>query len=172
MSNKSIFRSPEMIIALSALFISIITASVSIYSAATDRAYAKASVWPRLEIYKSFHPEKFFEYGVTNNGTGPALIKYAKVSYDSKIIKQWTDISNFKNFIQSHTGTRILPSQGVITSLRYKGKNTKFFFDADKKISLELCYCSIYDECWVTDRSNQPTTVEQCIIDEKEKFLQ
>jgi hypothetical protein len=161
-----------MIIAMSALFISIVTAGVSIYSAATDRAYAKASVWPRLEIFRSFSSNKSFEYGVTNNGTGPALIKYAKVKYDSKFIKAWRDIPNFEDFIQSHTGTRILPSQGVITPLKYKGENTKLFFNADKKISIELCYCSIYDECWVTDRSNQPTTVEQCIIDDKEKFLQ
>ena len=85
MDKAPIYRSPEMIIAISALFISIITAVVSIYSAATDRDYAKASVWPRLEIFRSFSSNKSFEYGVTNNGTGPALIKYAKVKYDSKL---------------------------------------------------------------------------------------
>lgn len=173
MSSKPIYRSPEMIIAMSALFISIITAGVSIYSAATDRAYAKASVWPRLEIFRSFsNKANSFEYGVTNNGTGPALIKYAKVTYDNKVIKTWRDIANFKNITQSHTGTRILPSQGVITPLKYKGENTKLFFDADKKISITLCYCSIYDECWLTDRENQPKPVEQCVISEKDKFLQ
>lgn len=172
MSSKSIYRSPEMIIALSALLISIVTAGVSIYSAATDRAYAKASVWPRLEIFRSFSTNKSFEYGVTNNGTGPALIKYAKVKYDSTFIKKWKDIPNFEEFIQSHTGTRILPSQGVITPLKYKGGNTKLFFDADKKISITLCYCSIYEECWITDRENQPKPVEQCVINEKDKFLQ
>ena len=172
MSNKSIFRSPEMIIALSALFISIITAGVSIYSAATDRAYAKASVWPRLEIFKSFHPEKHFEYGVTNNGTGPALIKYAKVSYDSKIIKKWIDIPEFKSFLQSHFSARILPSQNLVKPLEYKGKNVVQFLKADKKVSIEVCYCSIYDECWLTDRKNQPQPVEQCSINEEDKFLQ
>jgi len=172
MKKKSIFQNPEMIIAISALFISIITAGVSIYSAATDRAYAKASVWPRLEIYKSFHPEKHFEYGVINNGTGPALIKYAKVSYDSKTVKRWVDIPNLKSFIQSHFGSRILPSQGAITPLHYKGNKANLFLETDKKVSIELCYCSIYDECWLTDRSNQPNPVEQCIIDDKDRFLQ
>ena len=109
---------------------------------------------------------------MTNNGTGPALIKYAKVKYDSKFIKTWRDIPNFKEFIQSHIGSRILPSQGIIKPLKYKGDKVKVFFEADKKTSIELCYCSIYDECWVTDRRNQPKTVKQCIINEKEKFLQ
>lgn len=43
MSRKSIYLNPEMIVAMSALFISIITAGVSIYSASTDCQYAKAS---------------------------------------------------------------------------------------------------------------------------------
>jgi len=71
-----------MLVAMSVLFISIVTAAVSIYSASTDRKYAKASVWPRLEIFRSFNSDKSFEYAVTNNGTGPAIIKYAKVQCD------------------------------------------------------------------------------------------
>jgi len=172
MSSKPIYRSPEMIIAMSALFISIVTAAVSIYSAATDRAYAKASVWPRLEIFRSFSSDKSFKYGVNNSGTGPALIKYAKVQYDSNIIKAWYDIPEFNKITQSHLGSRILPSQGNITPLSYKGENANLFIAADKKVSIELCYCSIYDECWVTDRSNQTKSVEQCVINEKDKFLQ
>lgn len=55
----------------------------------------------------------------------------------------------------------------MLKPLKYKGENAALFLEADKKMSIELCYCSIYDECWVTDRSNQPKPVEQCIINEK-----
>ncbi|MCW8108308.1 hypothetical protein OPS25_07355 [Alteromonas ponticola] len=38
------FKKPEMMVALSALFIGLITAGVSVYSAYVGRAYARASV--------------------------------------------------------------------------------------------------------------------------------
>jgi hypothetical protein len=77
MVKEKWYKNPEMIIALTALFIGLLTAFISIYSAYTDRAYAKASVWPKIEISRS-HNVDSFSYGVANKGTGPALIKYAK----------------------------------------------------------------------------------------------
>jgi hypothetical protein len=42
----------------------------------------------------------------------------------------------------------------------------------DENLSIELCYCSIYEECWVTNRKNTPQPVEICIIDDADRFLQ
>ena len=53
MKNTKWYKNPEMIVALSALFIGLVTAFTSIYSAYVDREYARASVWPRLEIFSS-----------------------------------------------------------------------------------------------------------------------
>ena len=80
------YKSPEMIVALSALIIGLVTAFTSIYSAYVDREYARASVWPRLEIFRSFNGNSSFSYGVSNNGTGPALIKYAKIQDGIKLV--------------------------------------------------------------------------------------
>jgi hypothetical protein len=171
MENTKWFKNPEMIVALSALLIGLVTAFTSIYSAYVDRQYAKASVWPRLEIFRSFSGNSF-SYGVSNNGTGPALIKYAKVQNDSKYIKMWKEIEVFKNIKQSHISNRTLSPQNSITPVLYSGEDAKAFVKADDLISIELCYCSIYEECWVIDRSNRPITVEACVIDNKQLFLQ
>ena len=48
MTNLPWYKNPEMIVALSALIIGLVTAFTSIYSAYVDREYARASVWPRL----------------------------------------------------------------------------------------------------------------------------
>ncbi|MFT4808961.1 MAG: hypothetical protein ACI9LX_002298 [Paraglaciecola sp.] len=165
------YKSPEMIVALSALLIGLVTAFTSIYSAYVDREYARASVWPRLEIFRSFSGNSF-SYGVSNNGTGPALIKYAKVKDGSKYIKTWKEIKPFQNIRQSHISNRTLSPQNSITPVSYKGENAKALVEADGSISIELCYCSIYEECWVIDRSNRPTAVEACFIDNKQIFLQ
>ncbi len=76
MATGHSFKNPEMIIAVSALIVSLITAFASIYSAFIDRAYARSSVWPRLEIHRSYSDkDSSFSYMVNNKGTGPAVIK-------------------------------------------------------------------------------------------------
>lgn len=165
------YKNPEMMIAWSALLIGVVTAFTSIYSAYIDRTYARASVWPRLEIFRSFNSQGF-SYSVTNNGTGPALIKYAKVKDGTKYIERWSDVKKFEGIRQSHIGNRILSPQNTIIPLSYKGDNTQAFLNADKLIAIELCYCSIYQECWLIDRSNHPVSIESCKVDEEQIFLQ
>ncbi len=165
------YKNPEMIVALSALLIGLVTAFTSIYSAYVDREYARASVWPRLEIFRSFSKDTF-SYGVTNSGTGPAIIKYAKVQHGSTYIKNWHEIEQFNNIRQSHVSTRTLAPQKTITPISYQGDDAKKLVEVDNHISIELCYCSIYEECWVIDRESQPKTIEACVIKDEQKFLQ
>ena len=56
--------------------------------------------------------------------------------------------------------------------LKYIGDNAKALVKADALIGIELCYCSIYEECWVIDRNNRPTALESCTVDINEMFLQ
>jgi len=171
MANPKWYKNPEMIVALSALLIGLVTAFTSIYSAYVDREYARASVWPRLEIFRSFSGNAF-SYGVTNSGTGPALIKYAKVQEGSKYLKTWKDVEQFNDIRQSHLSSRTLSPQKSITPVSYQGDDAKALVKVDNLITIELCYCSIYEECWIIDRSNQPVVVEACIIDNEQSFSQ
>lgn len=171
MEEASWYKKPEMIVALSALLISVVTTVVGIYSAYIDRAYARASVWPRLEIFRSYSDQSF-SYGVSNNGTGPAIIKYAAVTYKSKSIKRWDEIPEIPRFTQSHISQRILPAEKSIQPLIYQGAQNKLFLAIDNDIKISLCYCSIYEQCWITDRSNDPQPVDECKIDKKQRFQQ
>jgi hypothetical protein len=165
------YKNPDMIVALSALLIGLVTAFTSIYSAYVDREYARASVWPRLEIFRSFSGDTF-SYGVTNSGTGPALIQYAKINHGTKLIKAWSEIESFRNIRQSHISTRTLSPQKTITPVSYKGDDVQKLVKDDDSIGIELCYCSIYKECWVIDRSNRPSEVDACFISDEQAFLQ
>ena len=171
MNNFKWYKNPEMIIGLSALLIGIVTASASIYSAHISREYARASVWPRLEIFRNFNNNSF-SYSVNNTGTGPALIKYVKIKNGSIYIKEWSEIEQFKNLSQSQINHRSLSPQKSITPIFYEGEDSKAILKIDDSISIEMCYCSIYEECWVIDRDNRPTEVDACSIDEKQMFLQ
>ncbi|WP_044556071.1 hypothetical protein [Shewanella piezotolerans] len=171
MDNAAWYKKPEMIVALSALLISIVTTVVGIYSAYIDRAYARASVWPRVEIARSFG-KTFFNYQIANNGTGPAIIKHAAISYKSKPIKIWTDIPELPYITQSHLGNRIMPAESIIKPLTYEGAQYQQFLAIDDDIKISLCYCSIYDECWLVDRETAPKSVSECVIEEPLRFKQ
>ena len=133
MTNLPWYKNPEMIVALSALIIGLVTAFTSIYSAYVDREYARASVWPRLEIFRSYNVNAF-SYGVHNNGTGPALIKYAKVYDGENYLKTWKELEAFQNVRQSHLSNRTLSPQKSITPVSYKGKDADKLAEADKII--------------------------------------
>lgn len=171
MESKKWFHNPEMLVALTALFVGIVTTAVSVYSAHTDRAFAKASVWPKIEIYRSFNKSKF-SYGVINKGTGPALIQYAKVNIDGKFIKAWKEVPTFSNVVQSHLSNSTLPALQIINPLVYEGPLVTDFLTQDEQVSIELCYCSIYGDCWLVDRSNETKEIAECTVAEEEAFQQ
>lgn len=179
MATGHSFKSPEMIIAISALIVSLITAFASIYSAFIDRAYARSSVWPRVEIHRTYNnnDEPYFSYIVNNKGTGPAVIKYAKLSYENKPVKSWPSYLEMRSgrtigHTQSHIGSKVLSAGESIKPMETRDKEVAALLADKDGLHIELCYCSIYDECWLADRMNEPILVAQCTIEDKERFLQ
>ena len=175
------YQKPEMIVGLSALMVSLVAVIVSVYSAYIDRSYARASVWPRLSIAKSdFHKEgrSVYEYRIENAGTGPAITKYAYVSADGKYFTNWHKVFEhfdleMENVVQSHMSTRVLPAYQSFASLyTYNTEFMPLWRKVDQKIEIEVCYCSIYDECWIVDRRTPPEQVSACIVEPEKLFRQ
>ena len=171
METQKWYQNPEMLVALTALFIGLITAIISVYSAYVDRAYAKASVWPKVEISRS-HSEKAFSYNVTNKGTGPAIIQYAQITAGDKYLKRWSELPEFTFISQSHINNITLPSGQTINPLVYSGEQVADILALDGSISIELCYCSIYGDCWKVSRTNETVPVEVCAISPELAFSQ
>lgn len=180
MTTSYSFKNPEMIIASSALLVSLITAFVSIYSAFIDRAYARASVWPRLEIYRSYNDgdkNPYFLYAVTNKGTGPAVIKFARLSSNEQTITKWADYLTLRTgrtvpHGQSHLGSLVLTAGEKLTPMHVADAEAAKVLVEKDTLQIELCYCSIYDECWLVDRANDPTPIAECAVDDRQRFLQ
>ncbi|MGS0534870.1 hypothetical protein [Pseudoalteromonas sp. SaAl2] len=45
--------------------------------------------------------QESFSYGLMNSGTGPAIIKYAKVTYNNEPVKKWSDFLVNSSLVQS-----------------------------------------------------------------------
>ncbi|MEM7084493.1 MAG: hypothetical protein AAF465_17365 [Pseudomonadota bacterium] len=171
------YQKTEMIVALSAVIVSVAAVLVSVYSAWIDRSFARASTWPRLEIGRSFDGQSL-SFTVSNQGTGPAVIRYAVLEHNQTRYTTWAkwanaefDVPSF-NFMQSHISTRVLSP----------GKELNVFITQDNALALAiaksdpthltLCYCSVFDQCWLTDSTNQPKPIADCDTTPETPFAQ
>jgi hypothetical protein len=158
--------SPQMIVSLSAVLLSVCGLFISMYEASLIREQQRASVWPNVEVGPSLGSDTLKIF-VDNTGIGPARIKSASVIYKGEVKKNWPDLIRSFEFdeqdvsdYQSLINGRVLPpssdekelvfrvastSQDMDQNLAYKLSNAI----RNKRLNVKLCYCSVYDECWI-----------------------
>src|SRR5690606_33228222 len=100
-----------------------------------------------------------FKYNVLNSGTGPAIIKYAKLRYGEEVIHDWKDLfarTNIKidRASNSFINGRVIPAGTTVDPIAIYSRESldEFVKGPDTKVSIEICYCSIYEQCWIVDR--------------------
>ena len=172
------YKKAEMLIGVSALVVSLVALIVGVYSAYLDRAFARASVWPKVEVHSIYSStQKKLVYRVTNVGTGPALIEHAIVKYKSKVVKDWDELSlllghKSRLFSTEHIGSRVLPALKTIDAIVTEdGKFAETFREAQPDVNIEICYCSVFDQCWLTNNEDKSTVTASCNVDSNNLFL-
>lgn len=163
--KTSALRQPEMLVAMAAIVLSICGLFIALFEASIARRAERASVWPHVEVATSVQGTEV-EIFVRNSGVGPARIRAANVSYEGKVLDDWSQLlaaagidagSVFRSY--SLIGGRVLgvdaELEAIFTvdvkedsadpeaSLRLA---TALF---DGRADVTLCYCSVYDECWI-----------------------
>lgn len=175
--RKRWFASSEMVVAASAMVASVAAVIVAVYSASIDRASARAATWPHVEFYRSFTGSEL-SYAVSNRGTGPALIRYAVLEANGtryRTWQQWLE-NDFRlperGFIQSHVSTRVLSPDQEIRIIQINDPELSVELRQNATINLTLCYCSVFEQCWISDRNNQPEETDSCDTLPEDAFLQ
>ena len=147
-----------LVVGLSAILISIATLFVYVYQARIMQEQLHTSVWPRIEWSNSNVGGVYVE--VINKGIGPAIIKDAVMKVDGK--KIYNTDSLFHELIGDHKNMRVVTSY-VVGRVMAPGESFKPFLVTDsssvylldsafrvRQFEFEICYCSIYDDCWVS----------------------
>jgi hypothetical protein len=193
----------DIIVAVSAIFISVVSLVVSIEHGRTmakmvdqNEKMVEASTMPVLVQDSTFNsdptdPKKAkIKVVVKNSGIGPAMIDRFEVTYKGRsydasqsslveILKACCAQSLPKTEVtllmsaSSVTGT-VLPARESITMLSI-APQTKELFEAlqgaQSDLKFNACYCSVLNECWVTDFTNQrPKPVAECKVAAGEKL--
>lgn len=181
----------DMVVAFSALFISLVSLGVAILHGRTMENMAQANArlvaansWPFLSYSAGINTENgvtILHMRVYNTGVGPAKIEAAELIW--KGVAYRTDQDFLKACCgfdpASHTpfDSDLLPNEILRagTNIRF----LEFTQSANPAVSaalsramlsrdlqLRVCYCSIFDECWQSDLTTlslKPTPVAACI---------
>lgn len=154
----------EVIVAVAAIAVSVMTLFVYIYQARIMIAQQHTSVWPHLEVsdtYTSTDAEQDFYFEVSNKGVGPALVKQTKLTLDGKpyanSMEMLGDLLGEKQrdslwILYSSVSNRVLAPGDQVKIFHIKNwKGARIPNIEVKRIRFTVCYCSIYDDCWSTD---------------------
>lgn len=172
--HKSTFsewiRSPQTMIGLSAILLSLCGLFIAIYETSLIREQQRASVWPNVEVSPSIN-DGVLRIFVQNTGIGPARIIKASVIHRDEVKKNWDEMINAFEYedegnsgYQSLIKGRVLPPaspQELIFRIESSSENRDSNL-ADQlskaimaeNIDVKLCYCSVYNECWTASMSD------------------
>lgn len=170
-----------------ALAISFLALALGAYQTRLMQEQARASVWPYVTIgnNEDTTPDKeSFTWRADNNGVGPAKIESVQVFLDGTPYRNWRELfaklapeQEFHGATTSLNGIVLPASLNRETTVEMVKPNTperaKVFQQAEKRITIEVCYCSVYDECWIAHSLKATSeTVSRCDKSGKLQFEQ
>lgn len=172
---------------MTALGISALALAVGAYQTRLMQSQARASVWPYLAIgfsYSDFGEHQGFELHLKNDGVGPAAVQSVIVSLDGHPMHHWEEVID--TVMSEHKGETAKASfaglQGIVIppstnretdvpAFRTIDKTlASAMYDARDRLRVDVCYCSVYDECWTSHwMQKRPEPTSAC-HESKEEF--
>jgi len=146
--------------------------AISLYQAALAREQQRASAWPYVAQSNGFMPGTPYVRRVENEGVGPARVRSYQVLVDGRAVPTWgaamralTDTIDASAVFSSIGRGSVLPPGATLTVLQIPpgAEAVAFWRAAQTRLETVVCYCSIYDECWISDtRTDEPAPVRAC----------
>jgi hypothetical protein len=183
----------DFVLALSAIFISAVSLAVAIEHGRTERDLVAANSWPFLRAVLSngggeAPGEQSVVIGVSNGGVGPAKLESFEVFYrgqaansgldlmrrccglgptDDDVKRQMPSGHHFE--ITDHTVLR--PGEAKATfGVRRGAEVGDRFAGVLTELKFRACYCSILDECWVSNLLDTHTQSVKACPEPKVRF--
>jgi hypothetical protein len=167
--------SAEMITAITAVVIGIGAIGVSLYETTLVRQQLKGSAWPIVEGGFSYN-EDGFRYFLTNSGVGPARIRSAEVTVDGEAVGDWQEFFerldlDVNRYVTSYVARGALPPGTVREILVLSPEEpVDRLYHLQDRVGISLCYCSVYDDCWVKSMADDPVPVRACAGNAERQF--
>jgi hypothetical protein len=129
-----------------------------------------------------------FRFTVANSGIGPAKIRSVRIAVDGKPQGRWAEVfqsligSSDVRFGSSTLGGRVIRAGEIVNVVTLIGEPAQRLeeslansADRSGRIGMRICYCSVFDQCWMTKddgKLSEPESVEECPDFGEEAFLE
>jgi hypothetical protein len=177
----------DMVLALSAIFISLVSLFVAIQHGKTEEKLVAASSWPFVVAGFSHtglqEGSRLFTLSITNAGVGPARVQTARILLDGKPVHSRLQLlslccgyaggdvqAQIRDGLRSDNPLvgvlaprdeiEVLAQQQTPSSLAQWARLSAI----RPRLTLFACYCSVLNECWTTDLhpTSSPRPVHDC----------
>jgi len=148
----------DRILSITGVVVAACALIVTFYQVHLMRDQAKISVWPHIEQYNTTSASEF-QRVISNEGLGPAVIRYLSVTVDGKSVKNWRAAvirlinegpDPKLNFMQSDLPPGAVLLQGKKrTVIQIMGAAGGYASQHWKSLVIRVCYCSLYGQCWM-----------------------
>ena len=164
----------------SAGLIAVTALAVSAYQAYLAREQQRMSAWPYVKLLNS-GGDSSYAYLVQNVGLGPALVRGMAVSVRGRETRRWDEVGTAVLRVDvtalraAQRGTSMSNSTVQRGSVLLPGSTTELLrvtgpFAAtvrrilnDPAVHIRVCYCSLYQDCWLSDsQEREPAPVRAC----------
>jgi hypothetical protein len=171
----------DLVLGVSAVSISFISLFLAIANGRAMERLVQANSWPFLQItYATLEADgtPHIHLDIANKGVGPARIETLEVAYNGTSLSGPQAMLNaMLNRASAPLHPRVQTSEVVHSVLAAKEQmpfvafNPQEFSAEDysairagvQQLQFLACYCSVFDECWMTDTSKtRPSKVKQC----------
>ncbi len=189
-AHKTGHRWVDMAIAISAITISVISLFVAIEHGKTEEKLVAANSWPFVIFQSSENGlvigDRVLDIRLQNSGVGPARVQYVKVMLDGRPVHDHSELlarccgvvpTSLEQqvrlgLVSQNEAIGVLPARDGVDLLAWRERpggeavwaklNT-----ARHRLRFEACYCSVLDECWISDLTPtaRPQRVGQCPAD-------
>ena len=170
--NKSLdaatlFSALALLVSFAALF-------VSFYETSILETQNNAAVWPYSELYTTYDSQGF-AIEIANRGIGPARITEVVLKVDGNNPKDPLDFAAMVAGEDPGFGYDIIKANTISDGVLSAGGTLTLFavpwtprtrdvinsFDI-KRLEANICYCSIFGECWRADINQTPRRDTTC----------
>ena len=176
----------DLVIAASAIFISAVSLVVAIEHGRTERDLVAANSWPFLRalLDEGYDDGRVIGIGVSNGGVGPAKLKTLEIFYGGApitsaryLLRRCCGLSAALQEAKQQLPAGVSWSIADESVLRPGEDTAVIQLHKEKtapavvarlsasllKIGFRACYCSVFNECWVSNlRTTEPRHVRQC----------
>jgi len=171
----------DVILGVSAVAISFISLFLAIHNGNAMERLVEANSWPSVQTtFSTLNPDAtpHIHLDIANKGVGPARIDSLEVTYNG------APLGDGRAVLNAMLGRTTVPPHpriqtSTITHAVVAAKETISFIDFKpeeysaedyeamrmgvQKLNFRTCYCSVFDECWITDSSKpRAAKVKEC----------